>query len=185
MTDPARPGPAVQGTDDLDLPAPDGVRLAATLVRPAAATWPAVLIRTPYGRGRLLPEARGWAAHGFGCLVVDVRGAAARRGVPALRPRDRRRRRRARRAARDPGCDGRVVLAGASYGRTARSPVPSPTPACAGCSPRYRHSGPARPPANPAAPPGWPAGSAGGPSTVRARVPPPRRRPRPCRSPVP
>lgn len=102
---------------DLDLPGADGVRLAATLVRPAAETWPAVLIRTPYGRERLLPEARGWAAHGFGALVVDVRGRGGSTGafrpyahetddgVAALA---------ALRAI--PGCDGRVVLAGASYG---------------------------------------------------------------------
>jgi predicted acyl esterase len=117
VTGPARPGPAAQGTVDLDLTAPDGARLAATLVRPAAPTWPAVLIRTPYGRGRLLPEARGWAAHGFGCLVVDVRGRGGSTGefrpyahetddgaaaLAALRA--------------TPGCDGRVVLAGASYG---------------------------------------------------------------------
>ncbi|WP_224390650.1 CocE/NonD family hydrolase [Pseudonocardia sp. ICBG1293] len=102
---------------ELDLPGPDGVRLAATLVRPTAARWPAVLIRTPYGRERLLPEARGWAAHGFGALVVDVRGRGGSTGsflpyahetgdgVAALA---------ALRAV--PGCDGRVVLAGASYG---------------------------------------------------------------------
>ncbi|MEJ8277304.1 CocE/NonD family hydrolase [Pseudonocardia spirodelae] len=103
--------------DPVTVRAGDGTPLAATLVRPAARRWPAVLIRTPSGREHLLPEARGWAAHGFGCLVVDVRGRGGSAGavVPyahetgdglaalaALRAVD--------------GCDGRVVLAGASYG---------------------------------------------------------------------
>lgn len=103
--------------EDLTIVAHDGVRLAATVVRPASRSWPAVLIRTPYGRRALRGEAAGWARHGFGCLVVDVRGRGDSEGT--FRPytgeaQD-------GRAALEhlrvlPGCDGRVLLAGASYG---------------------------------------------------------------------
>lgn len=53
--------------------AADGCRLAVTVVQ-ADAPGPVVLLRTPYGRHRLLGEARGWASRGFTCVVSDVRG---------------------------------------------------------------------------------------------------------------
>ncbi|MER7082467.1 hypothetical protein SAMN02982929_02102 [Saccharopolyspora kobensis] len=53
--------------------AADGCRLAVTVV-PADAPGPVVLLRTPYGRHRLLGEARGWASRGFTCVISDVRG---------------------------------------------------------------------------------------------------------------
>ncbi|NYV78338.1 CocE/NonD family hydrolase, partial [Streptomyces sp. UH6] len=50
-------------------------RLATDVVLPAGdGPFPAVLIRTPYDRTRHLPEARGWARHGFAAVVQDVRG---------------------------------------------------------------------------------------------------------------
>ncbi|MGW1677337.1 CocE/NonD family hydrolase [Saccharopolyspora sp. NPDC002376] len=51
----------------------DGCRLAVTVVE-ADGPGPVVLLRTPYGRNRLLGEARGWASRGFTCVVGDVRG---------------------------------------------------------------------------------------------------------------
>ncbi|MER7012225.1 CocE/NonD family hydrolase [Saccharopolyspora sp. NPDC000359] len=51
----------------------DGCALAVTAVV-ADGPGPVVLLRTPYGRHRLLAEARGWAARGFTCVVGDVRG---------------------------------------------------------------------------------------------------------------
>ncbi|WP_159945696.1 MULTISPECIES: CocE/NonD family hydrolase [unclassified Nocardiopsis] len=103
----------------LSVPAPDGARLAATLVLPdtSPGPHPAVLIRTPYDRAALLPEAAGWARAGFACLVSDVRGRHGSTGD--FRP--------YRDEARDGtavlehllatgACDGRVLLAGASYG---------------------------------------------------------------------
>lgn len=103
---------------DTAVPTADGVRLAATLVRPhRPGPAPTVVIRTPYGRGALLPEATGWARAGFACLVVDVRGRFDSEGEfwPYLDE------------ASDgaavvewvldqPECDGRLLLAGASYG---------------------------------------------------------------------
>ncbi|PRX97760.1 CocE/NonD family hydrolase [Allonocardiopsis opalescens] len=95
----------------------DGVRLAATVVRPTAGrTGPAVVIRTPYGRRSHLAEAHGWARHGFTCVVGDVRGRFDSGGafLPyANEPAD-------GAAVLDwlagQNChDGRVVLAGASY----------------------------------------------------------------------
>lgn len=103
---------------DLTVPARDGCVLAATLTRPAGrGPWPAVVVRTPYDRGRLAGEAHGWAARGFACLVLDVRGRYGSAG--RFRPYTH---------EEDDGadvldhvraagwCDGRVLLAGASYG---------------------------------------------------------------------
>lgn len=103
---------------DLVVTAPDGCALRHSVVRPTGhGPWPTVLIRTPYDRRALLGEAAGWAAHGFACVVGDVRGRFGSSG--AFRPYlheetdggavlD---------AVRDlPFCDGRVLLAGASYG---------------------------------------------------------------------
>ncbi|MGW0763850.1 CocE/NonD family hydrolase, partial [Streptomyces sp. NPDC002814] len=42
--------------------------------------FPAVLIRTPYDRGRHRAELRGWAHRGFAALVQDVRGRHASPG---------------------------------------------------------------------------------------------------------
>ncbi|MFD6952102.1 hypothetical protein A6A08_17745 [Nocardiopsis sp. TSRI0078] len=106
-------------TEHLDTTTADGTTLAATLVRTGAphTPRPAVLIRTPYDRAALLPEAAGWARAGFACLVGDVRGRHGSTGrfLPY------------RHEAADGtavlehlldtgACDGRVLLAGASYG---------------------------------------------------------------------
>ena len=56
-------------------PMPDGVVLEATLVRPGAAgRYPAILVRTPYGRAQHVTEARFWASHGYAVVVQDTRG---------------------------------------------------------------------------------------------------------------
>ncbi|MFI1226839.1 MULTISPECIES: CocE/NonD family hydrolase [unclassified Streptomyces] len=54
---------------------PDGTALATDVCLPdGARPHPAVVIRTPYGRGAHRAELRGWAAHGFAALAQDVRG---------------------------------------------------------------------------------------------------------------
>ncbi|MGW0605845.1 CocE/NonD family hydrolase [Streptomyces sp. NPDC002644] len=107
-------------------------RLATDVVLPAGdGPFPAVLIRTPYDRTRHLPEARGWARHGFAAVVQDVRG---RFGSAAERQAGERRvgewragewrpytheladgTRTSRWIRRQPWSDGRIVAAGASY----------------------------------------------------------------------
>ncbi|MEU5159494.1 CocE/NonD family hydrolase [Streptomyces sp. NPDC020875] len=56
----------------------DGVPLATDVhlppPGPAEGPYPAVVIRTPYGRRAHRGEARAWAARGFAAIVQDVRG---------------------------------------------------------------------------------------------------------------
>ncbi len=62
------------------VPTPDGTALATDVCLPdGTRPLPAVLIRTPYGRGAHRAELRGWASHGFAALAQDVRG---RHGSP-------------------------------------------------------------------------------------------------------
>ena len=58
------------------IPMRDGVRLSANVFRPPEpAHVPAVLIRTPYGKG-VTPTAnyRAWVNHGYAVVIEDVRG---------------------------------------------------------------------------------------------------------------
>ncbi len=60
------------------IPMRDGVELAGDLARPKKdGCWPAVLMRTPYGKGGDLREL---ASHGFAVLQVDARGTGASGG---------------------------------------------------------------------------------------------------------
>jgi putative CocE/NonD family hydrolase len=53
----------------------DGIRLTSTLVLPdQAGSYPAILVRTPYGRYQHLEEARFWASYGYAVVVQDARG---------------------------------------------------------------------------------------------------------------
>ncbi|MEU6644658.1 CocE/NonD family hydrolase [Saccharomonospora sp. NPDC046836] len=101
-----------------DILTADGEQLAVTVVSETQdRPLPTVLIRTPYGRENLLPEARSWARRGFACVVGDVRGRFASTGeflpyeheyVDGGRVLD---------WVREQSfCDGRVIVAGASYG---------------------------------------------------------------------
>lgn len=57
------------------IPLRDGVELAADLARPTAeGKYPAILVRTPYGRAAAAIEAEWWARRGYVYLVQDVRG---------------------------------------------------------------------------------------------------------------
>jgi len=60
----------------------DGVLLAANVFRPAASgRFPAILIRTPYRRGRnITPNQRAFVEHGYAVVVQDVRGMGASQG---------------------------------------------------------------------------------------------------------
>jgi len=76
---------------DIALPMPDGVRLMTDLYRPKApGPYPAVLIRTPYGRGLEAPGGAGrgmifaaqrFAERGYAVVVQTVRGRFDSGGV--------------------------------------------------------------------------------------------------------
>ncbi len=70
------------------VPMRDGVHLAANVFRPAASgRWPALLVRTPYGKGTALAaNHRAFVEHGFALVVQDVRGFHDSEGV--FRPLD-------------------------------------------------------------------------------------------------
>ncbi len=53
----------------------DGVSLEAVLTLPAeTGEFPAILVRTPYGKEQHLDEARFWTQHGYAVVVQDARG---------------------------------------------------------------------------------------------------------------
>lgn len=65
----------------------DGARLEATVVLPAAGgPFPAILIRTPYGKHQHMKEARFWADSGYAVMVQDTRGKFGSNGeyIPFL-----------------------------------------------------------------------------------------------------
>ena len=72
---------------NIQVPMPDGARLALDLYRPAAGSdplpgkLPVLLARTPYDKGGMEKEARWFAARGYAVVVNDVRGRYASEGV--------------------------------------------------------------------------------------------------------
>ena len=59
----------------------DGVRLATDVYLPAAGgEFPALLIRTPYGKARARAEGEYFASHGYVVVVQDCRGSGASQG---------------------------------------------------------------------------------------------------------
>ncbi len=61
----------------------DGVELSTNVFRPTGATHlPALLVRTPYGKGRdIAPFYRGWVKRGYAVVLQDVRGRYQSQGV--------------------------------------------------------------------------------------------------------
>jgi putative CocE/NonD family hydrolase len=99
------------------VPAPDGTALATdAYVPPGQEPVPVVVTRTPYDRSAHLAEGLGWAGHGLGYVVQDVRGRYGSDGcwVPY-------RNERGDGGAlldwvvRQSWCDGRIIAYGASY----------------------------------------------------------------------
>ncbi|MGK5500498.1 CocE/NonD family hydrolase, partial [Streptomyces sp. URMC 125] len=78
--------------------------------------FPAVLLRTPYGRRRHHAELRAWARHGFAAAAQDVRGRHGSQGRwQPYRHEARDGAATARWVRRQPWSDGTLVACGASY----------------------------------------------------------------------
>ncbi|MBV9581599.1 MAG: CocE/NonD family hydrolase, partial [Chloroflexi bacterium] len=60
----------------------DGVRLATDIYRPAASgNYPAILVRTPYGKDGLSDDGAFFAQHGYAYVAQDTRGRANSEGI--------------------------------------------------------------------------------------------------------
>ncbi|MCO5297401.1 MAG: CocE/NonD family hydrolase [Fimbriimonadaceae bacterium] len=63
------------------IPVRDGVELAADMARPTAeGKYPAILVRSPYGRAASAIEAEWWAKRGYVFIAQDVRGRGDSKG---------------------------------------------------------------------------------------------------------
>jgi len=96
----------------------DGVRLYANVFLPSEnARVPAILVRTPYGKGEeLAPNYQALLHHGFAVMVEDVRGRYESEGEFApltQEPADGDD--TLNWMARQPWCDGKIGMAGGSY----------------------------------------------------------------------
>lgn len=110
---------------DVRIPMRDGVRLAASLYRPArGGRWPCLVNYIPYhkdGRGGLWYEAihRHFAEHGYATLVIDFRGLGCSEGVNNI-PFDTQEGRDGHDAVEwassQTWCDGNIGMWGTSYG---------------------------------------------------------------------
>lgn len=99
------------------VPMRDGVELAADIARPTAeGKFPAIVIRTPYGRAASLIEGSWWASRGYVLVAQDVRGRGDSKGdwAPFMPERldgydtiDW--------VAKQPWCNGKVGMIGGSY----------------------------------------------------------------------
>ncbi|MCW5943125.1 MAG: CocE/NonD family hydrolase [Fimbriimonadaceae bacterium] len=99
------------------IPMRDKVSLAADVARPAGAgKYPAILVRTPYGRDASFIEGEWWAKRGYAFVSQDVRGRGDSKGVftPFLNERkdgvD-----TIAWVAKQPWCNGKVGMIGGSY----------------------------------------------------------------------
>jgi len=103
---------------DMGVPMRDGVRLSANVFRPEGpGRYPAILVRTPYGKGHdISPNYLPFVEHGYAVVVQDVRGRYASEGI--FRPLEQ------EPAdgddtlnwiARQPWSDGKIGMLGGSY----------------------------------------------------------------------
>ncbi len=110
--------PALRAAAVRDVPVtmPDGVELKADVYLPAQGRFPAILIRTPYGKQGLQIIAEKFVRHGYGVVIQDVRGKYASGGeflpfvheaADGLATLDW--------IAASPWSDGRVAMWGSSY----------------------------------------------------------------------
>ena len=82
MPELSQPTLAVKSEAKVLTPMRDGVELASDIVRPAAdGKYPAILIRTPYGRSASAIEGTWWASRGYVLIAQDVRGRGDSKGA--------------------------------------------------------------------------------------------------------
>ena len=78
---PAGPYP-VRVLRQLMVPMSDGIRLATDVYLPKTrGTWPAILVRTPYGKASEDRHGEFFASHGYAYVVQDVRGLFGSEGT--------------------------------------------------------------------------------------------------------
>lgn len=101
----------------VSIPMRDKVTLAADVARPTGAgKVPAILVRTPYGRGASFVEGEWWAKRGYAFVAQDVRGRGDSKGVftPFINEKmdgvD-----TIAWVAKQPWCNGKVGMIGGSY----------------------------------------------------------------------
>ena len=103
---------------DIAVPMRDGVRLSANVFRPEAPRrYPAILVRTPYGKGSAIsPNYAPFVERGYAVVVQDVRGRYASEGV--FRPLEQEPADGGDTLdwiARQPWSDGKIGMLGGSY----------------------------------------------------------------------
>jgi hypothetical protein len=112
------PGPQIDQQMDVMVQMRDGVQLSANVFRPSPfGRWPALLVRTPYGKGdQLTAHYRAFVEHGYAVVVQDVRGRFKSEGI--FRPLEQEGpdgEDTIRWMARQPWCDGNIGMFGGSY----------------------------------------------------------------------
>jgi putative CocE/NonD family hydrolase len=110
--------PAIIKEFGLRVPMRNGVHLAANVFRPAApGRYPAILVRTPYGKGSdITPHYRAFVDHGYAVVVQDVRGRYASEGVfQPLEQEPEDGDDTLNWIAHQPWCDGKIGMMGGSY----------------------------------------------------------------------
>lgn len=103
---------------DVKIPMRDGVQLAANIFRPKGdGPWPAILIRTPYGKqDEKWPGGKDYAIKGYVTVVQDCRGRGKSEGVwePFVNePQDGVDTQEW--VAKQPWCNGKLATSGGSY----------------------------------------------------------------------
>jgi len=66
---------AIESQLNVRVPMRDGIHLSTNVFVPGAGRHPAILVRTPYGKGPGLSDFyRGWVLHGYTFVIQDTRG---------------------------------------------------------------------------------------------------------------
>ncbi|MHC4640496.1 MAG: CocE/NonD family hydrolase [Planctomycetota bacterium] len=74
--------PAAASVQTVMVPMRDGTKLATDIALPSGSgSWPAIMIRTPYGKGAMAGVAAMALQRGYACVVQDFRGRFDSQGV--------------------------------------------------------------------------------------------------------